>query len=92
MMYDKYGKVGTSFDVWTAIRNEHPEMVVFGSYSAPHGDHGTGQARMFTSYGFRGSDIPVIGAETTWDFDPEDPSSRNNAKSKYWLYEYKQCE
>lgn len=82
-----YRRVETSAEVWAVIRARHPEMRVFGSYSAPNGDEfgDTSIARMNTSYGFAGGDFPVIEAETTWDVNHERPSERNNQKTQYWL-------
>ena len=33
-----YERVTTSVEVWAVIRARHPEMQVFGSYSAPAGN------------------------------------------------------
>ena len=87
-----YKRIATSAEVWAVIRARHPEMVVFGSYSAPEGDEfgDPSQGRMFTSYGFESGDFPVVEAQTTWDVSPEDINSeskykRINEKHKYWL-------
>lgn len=82
-----YKTVSTSAEVWAVIRARHPEMRVFGSYSAPDGDQ-FGDPRvgkMFTSYGFTEGDYPVIEAQTTWDIDPEKPYYRANEKHEYWI-------
>lgn len=86
-----YKRVSTSAEVWAVIRARHPEMVVFGSYSAPNGDEfgDPTQAKMFTSYGFESGDFPVIEAQTTWEVSSENPESkykRINEKHEYWLY------
>lgn len=82
----EYKKVPTSAEVWAVIRAKHQDMVVFGSYSAPCGDYGDStKGRMETSYGFDGSDFPVIEARTTWDIDPESLYKRKNEKHEYWL-------
>lgn len=82
-----YKRVQTSAEVWAVIRARHPELIVFGSYSAPDGDHfgDPSKGKMFTSYGFEHSDCPVIEAQTTWDIDPESPHKRNNQQHEYWL-------
>jgi alpha-L-fucosidase len=82
---DGYKRVRTSAEVWAVIRARHPEMVVFGSYSAPNGDHhgDPTKAKMFTSYGFEGCDYPVMEAESTWDIG--EGYKRNNEKHEYWL-------
>lgn len=87
-MSDDYRVVETSAEVWAVIRARHPEMRVFGSYSAPDGDYlggGTSVGTMFTSYGFAGHDFPVIEARTTWDIDRERPAERINEQHRYWL-------
>jgi hypothetical protein len=83
----EYKKVITSYDVWSAIRKNHTELKVFGSYSAPNGDYfgDTSQGKMITSYGFENSDYPIIEAETVWDIDREQPYKRINESHKYWL-------
>ncbi len=70
-----YKRVPTSAEVWAVIRARHPEMRVFGSYSAPDGGlvGDPSKGKMFTSYGFEHGDYPVIEAQTTWDIDPEAP-------------------
>lgn len=82
-----YRRVPTSTEVWAVIRARHPELRVFGSYSAPDGDQfgNPGQGRMTTSLGFDGHDFPIIYAQTTWDIDREHPHKRINEKNEYWL-------
>ena len=81
-----YKRVPTSQQVWAAIRARHPDLRVFGSYSAPDGDNGdTSKGRMFTSYGLDPGDYPVIEAQTTWDIDPEAMHKRRNEQHEYWL-------
>lgn len=82
-----YRRVTTSPEVWAVIRARHPEMCVYGSYSAPDGDQfgDPSKGKMFTSYGFVQGDYPVIEAKTTWDIDPESPRGRKNEQHEYWL-------
>lgn len=87
-MNDEYKRVPTSAEVWAVIRARHPNLVPFGSYTAPEGDYFGGDSshgRIFTSYGFEGHDYPVIEAETTWDIDQSEPSKRHNEQHEYWL-------
>lgn len=81
-----YAKVKTSAEVWAVIRARHPDMRVFGSYSAPDGDQfgNPSKGKMFTSYGFDGGDYPVIEALTVWDIDRES-YERKNEIHEYWL-------
>ena len=82
-----YKVVKTSHEVWSVILKNHPEMVVFGNYSAPYGDQFGNQskAKMFTSYGFPCSDYPVIEAQTTWDISVGEPHERKNVRHEYWI-------
>lgn len=82
-----YKRVPTSAEVWAVIKARHPELRVFGSYSAPDGDYfgDPSKGKMFTSYGFEHSDYPVMEAETTWDINEEKKGERNNAQYEYWL-------
>ena len=82
----EYKKVKTTYEVWAAIRKAHPDMVVYGSYSAPNGDYygNPKRGRMFTSYGFKDGDYPVMEAESTWDI-AEDSNERKNEIHEYWL-------
>jgi hypothetical protein len=87
-MSSDYRTIETSAEVWAVIRARHPELRVFGSYSAPDGDYlsgNTDRGTMFTSYGFLGHDFPVIEARTTWDVDHEQPHVRVNEQHRYWL-------
>ena len=82
-----YKRVPTSAEVWAVIRARHPEMRVFGSYSAPDGDQfgDPSKGKMFTSYGFEHGDFPVMDVQTTWDIDPNAPHKRPNERHEYWL-------
>ena len=87
-MAKEYKTIETTTEVWAAIKAAHPELVVFGSHSAPDGDYLTGNmstGRMETSYGFNGSDYPIMEARTTWDISRAEPQKRNNEKHQYWL-------
>jgi hypothetical protein len=72
-----YNTVETSPEVWAVIRARHPELVPFSTASF--------ECDMFTSYGFPGSDFPVMEARTTWEFSSERPSHRVNEQHRYWL-------
>ena len=80
-----YKRVPTSAEVWAVIRARHPEMRVFGSYSAPDGDQfgDPSEGKMFTSYGFEQGDFPVMEAQTTWDIDTL--LRRVNERHQYFL-------
>ena len=81
-----YRKHLTTVEVFRAIRESHPELIVFGSYSAPGGDRfgDPSKAVMLTSYGFEGDEFPVIEARTTWNARPSG-WERENEKHEYWL-------
>ena len=74
-----YKTVPTTIEVWQAIRKAHPEITVYGSYSAPGGDYlgNPNVGKMFTSYGFKQGNFPIIEAETTWDIDRELPEKES---------------
>lgn len=82
-----YKRVSTIYEVWKAIKLAHDDLTVFGSYSAPDGDYygDPSRGKMFTSYGFRQGDYPIMEAETTWDISCEEPYKRVNEEHKYWL-------
>ena len=82
-----YKRTPTTKEVFVEVTIAHPDLIVFGSYSAPCGDwYGDStKGRMFASFGFTGCDYPVIETETTWDICVEEPHKRNNEKQKYWL-------
>lgn len=81
-----YKRVPTSAEVFSVIRARHPELRVFGSYSAPEGDEfgDPSKGKMFTSFGFDRCDFPIIEAETTWDIVLHS-SERLNETHSYWL-------
>jgi hypothetical protein len=86
-MGSDYKTMPTTYEVWSAIRKAHPDMVVYGSYSAPMGDYygDPSKGRMFTSYGFKQGNYPIIEAETTWKINHDKPEERINEVHKYWL-------
>lgn len=82
-----YRKMPTTPEVWGAIMLAHREkLVVFSSFSNPTGDShlGNGRPEMFTEYGFRDADCPLIGARTTWERG-EKEWDRVNEDRVYWL-------
>jgi len=89
-----YKKIPTSPEVWAVIKAAHKELCVFSSYSAPDGDlYGNpDKSRMMTEYGFRGCNCPIMGAETTWDKNPDKPHERINEHSNYWLCASVDCD
>ena len=79
----------TTKEVWCEIKKAHNDnLCVFSSYSAPDGDYfgNPSQGKMFTSYGFKCCDFPVMEAETTWDIDRQNPNERNNEKHIYCIF------
>ena len=81
----EYKRIPTHYEVWVTIRNAHPELVVHSSYSALEADYfgDPSVCKMMTEYGFKDSDMPIIGAESTWD--SHSGNKRINGKHKYWL-------
>ena len=73
-----YGRILTSAEVFAVLMARHPELRVFGSYTAPD------KGKMSTSYCFEQCDYPIIEIQTTWDIDTEG-YGRKNEKHKYWL-------
>jgi hypothetical protein len=84
-----YVKHETTYEVWRVIKEAHPDLVVFGSYSAPDGDRFGDPTRavMITSYGFEGDRYPILEARTEWDATHEYrvTAKRENETHKYWL-------
>ena len=82
----EYNRVPTSYEVWKAIKDNHPDLCVFASYSAPLGCYGNiAKGEMFTSYGFPSADYPTMEARTTWDIEGDVFADRKNEKHEYWL-------
>lgn len=81
-------KIRTTKEVYKAIYNQHhSHLHVFESYSAPDGDElgRPDQGVMYTAWGFRYAQNPIISARTTWDINREEPYKRNNEQHEYWL-------
>lgn len=83
----RYTKITTSAEVWAVLKARHgAQMRVYGSYSAPEGDHmgDPTQAVMMTEYAFADAQWPLMGARTTWQVgDYSFP--RQTEQSEYWL-------
>lgn len=79
--------ISTSAEVWAVIRARHnDDLGVYASCSDPDGINGGRTGRMYTAYGFKGADYPLMAAETTWDIDDERSYKRHNEKHEYWLF------
>jgi len=74
-----YKKHKTTYEVWNTIKQAHPELRVFSTYSAPE------NGEMKTSYGFSGDEYPIIEARTTWNVDYENECNRINEQHEYWI-------
>lgn len=81
-------RIPTNYKVWNTIKSEHKDLVLLNSYSAADGDiyGGPERCKMITEYGFKGCDSPIMGAETTWDRNIEEPHTVENEINEYWLY------
>jgi len=92
MHSDEYDIKETSYEVWKAIKQAHPNLKVFGSFTDFDDDRG----RVFTSYGFEGASFPVMQAYSTWDEEPHEEyeyfRKRVNEEHHYWLCLPKKCE
>ena len=82
-----YRQIPTTVEVYLAIKKAHPNLVVYGSYSAPDGDHfgNPSQGVMETSFGFRNGDYPILYVKTTWDIDRSQPHHIPSETHEYWL-------
>lgn len=81
-------KIPTTRAVYRAIYAEHMQKLSpFGVISEPCGSHhgDPNRARMYTEWGFRDCDFPIIAAETVWYYNPEAPAERNGVEEKFWL-------
>ncbi len=80
--------IATTADVYMAIFRQHAvDLVPFGTISQPDGNpHGDPeQARMYTEWGFKSADFPIIAHDETWRHDPQQPGVRNDSKRCYYL-------
>ncbi len=80
--------IPTSSDVYYAIREaHHKDLIIFSSYSAPEGDQYVDPTKgvLSTAWAFKDSDRPIIKTTVEWDIDEDNPDSRKNVKSSYWL-------
>ena len=84
-------KIQTSAEVWAVIKaRHHNNLGVFGSYSAPEGSEWSQQCEMYTEYGFKNADVPLMAARTTWDKSDDGSYKRLNEKTEYWLFVIKE--
>ena len=85
-MRDEHKKIPTSAEVFAVIMAAHrKDLGVFSSYSNPTGSDGlTNTPQMFTEWGFRGSDFPLIGHESRWEKGGKD-HERVNEENTYWI-------
>lgn len=83
----EYKKIPTTKEVYYAILKAHPDLSVFGLFSAPTGNYygNPSVAEMYTAWGFKGLSVPIVEVETKWDVDPENESNRLNERHKFWL-------
>ena len=69
-------------EVWEELFSTNEEdLAIFSSRSDPQGEPAT----FTTTYGFKKSNVPFLKAVTTWDYNPDLPSLRNNKYEEYWL-------
>ena len=80
-----FKKIPTTKEVYAAIHASHPELVVFGSFSNSEGSPRFGGPEMWTSYGFKNQEYPIICAQTKWEKDADGGYKRINETHKYWL-------
>ena len=80
-----YTRVSTSAEVWAVIHARHKDLIVFSSFSDPDGtfNGGSGETgRMETSYGFKGSDCPLMEYRQTWS---NVAGSKKDVSFQYYL-------
>lgn len=83
-----YKLIPTTAEVYMAIFSQHAaDLVPFGTISQPDGNpHGDPeQARMYTEWGFKNTDFPIIALDETWRHDREHPGVRNDSERKYFV-------
>lgn len=81
-MYEHCRQIETTSEVCSAIAAAHDaQLVVFDTFSDPTGLHG--KPKMYTAWGFSGTDFPLIEIETTWDRISD--GVRVNVQTRYWL-------
>jgi hypothetical protein len=87
MIHDAWKAIPTSREVYAVIRARHAdELNVYGSSTAMEGNElHPRQGYMYTSWGFKGADFPLMEAETTWDLNPENLTDQPNRVDKFWL-------
>lgn len=80
--------IQTTPEIYFAILRAHSgELVPFGTISQPDGDmYGDHEvARMYTEWGFKTADYPVIAHDESWPIDRDRPGVRVGAETKYYL-------
>lgn len=87
-------RIPTTVEVYRAILDRHfHDLSVFSSFSNPDGTAfgGGGQeGRMETKWGFKGSVLPCLEAQSTWDIEWEVKfgqfiACRKNEVHLYWM-------
>lgn len=84
-----YRKVETSKDVYSHIRTKHADsLIVFGTVSHPCGDQfgNPDEARMYTEWGFKDSDVPLVAIDERWAVCRDAPNQRNEYDIRYYLF------
>ena len=80
-------QIETSAEVWAVIKaRHHKDLAVFGTLSDLYGEFG--QCQMYTEYGFKGADVPMMAASTRWDGYLDDKRTRVNEVTEYLLFYY----
>lgn len=78
----------TTREVYSTIYTTHARSLVpFVTISHPNGDPfgNLDQARMYTEWGFRDADYPIMASNETWEIDRALPNQRNEWDCTYWL-------
>lgn len=80
-------QIETSAEVWAVIKaRHHKDLTVFGTLSDPDGEYG--QCQMYTEYGFKGADVPMMAANTMWEKHPIRRHERVDEVTEYLLFYY----